>query len=466
MDAIHARRRGRGRDRGALPGLALAAAGVALGGAALAGGGRAPAPGAAAPALRAGNPVQLHSPGENTKPCLGIRPGGGVYLAWAQTQGERTAAWMSRSRDGVTFDPPVRLSAPGMDLDLGAENGPVVAVGPDRAVYAVWVAGSWAASRPRPAPRPTAGGGTAGHGGGAPPRPGNLNVYLARSTDDGATFSKAVRVNDDADGAEHRFPTVAVEASGAVDVVWLDKRKQTVQRPDFARVFFARSIDGGRTFAANADATSGQQHPICHCCKPGLAIHPQGGLRIGYRNDIGDVRDMFLVGSVDGGASFTPPAPLEQTGWKIPFCPMNGPTLAFDAAGDLHAVWMTGGSVTGTPLLADASGPQKVLYRRLSTRTAASEPPLFVACGQHPHLAVSERGEAFVAWKGADSVQLARLPRDARGPATVRLTAGPGAADFPSLAMSQDGVLFAAWQQTDGAGARQIVVTRVVQGAG
>jgi hypothetical protein len=266
--------------------------------------------------------VQVTSRGDNTKPFLAARPGGGVYLAWARTIENETAVLFARSADGEQFDEPVRLSADGMDLDLGAENGPNMAVDSRGRIYVVWAAGSWAASKSASAPAKPKSDEHAGHakhsGRGAPPRPGNLNIFLVRSDDDGKTFSKPVRVNDDPDGAEHRFPTVATDSSGAVHVAWLDKRKSTAERPNFCRVFVARSTDAGESFQRNSDATAGQDNSICHCCRVAIASHAQRGVFVAFRNDIGDLRDIFLAQSRTGQPPFTKPAAIEGTEWFVP----------------------------------------------------------------------------------------------------------------------------------------------------
>lgn len=273
--------------------------------------------GSAALARRVAAVRRVTTAGENTKPFIITRPQGGAYLAWAQKVGDRTAIFFARSTTGLAFDAPVRLSPPGMDLDLGAENGPRVATDGKGNLYVVWVAGVWETS---PGSPPAQQVNHAGHGGhaGHPPRPAHLNIYLARSSDDGRTFSAPRQVNDGPDGPEHRFPAVAVDTQGAVYIVWLDKRKQIEARPDYSRVYLARSTDGGRTFSPNVDATDGQDSPICHCCQLAVATHPDEGVCILFRNDVHDLRDMFLVRSQDGGKTFSRPAPIEDTRWIVP----------------------------------------------------------------------------------------------------------------------------------------------------
>ena len=81
---------------------------------------------------------------------------------------------------------------------------------------------------------------------------GTSNVYLAVSSDGGATFSAPRRVNDqegDAGATNKQPPRVVISGAGGgsvITVLW-SKRDPSPQqsRPDIIRV--ARSADGGRT---------------------------------------------------------------------------------------------------------------------------------------------------------------------------------------------------------------------------
>jgi hypothetical protein len=407
--------------------------------------------------------VLLTPTGDNEKPCLVARPRGGAYLAFAEREGEKTSLRFAVLRDGLRLDPPVRLSTEDMDLDLGAENGPTVAVDGTGRIYVAWVAGSWKV-------KGASHGGHASAGGtrkGPPPRPGNLNIYLATSTDDGKSFSPPVRVNDDPEGAEHRFPTLAIGERNILYVAWLDKRKQTAEKSDFSRVFTARSTDGGKTFSRNVDATDGQETGICHCCRLSLVSHPQKGLFVAYRNDVHDMRDIFLAGSRDGGATFAPPRPIESFRWMIPACPFNGPSLQFAESGRLHAAWMTGGKVPGSPALGPSTGATyKVMYRSFDPASGSGSAPLFLAEGSHPRLLLGRDRAAYVAWDGA-GLHLARIgTTPGAKPAHLALVPSGRDVAFPSLTQATDGGILIAWQHNDEDGRSQIYVNRVIAGPG
>ncbi|MDQ3898126.1 MAG: hypothetical protein M3326_12950 [Actinomycetota bacterium] len=70
------------------------------------------------------------------------------------------------------------------------------------------------------------------------------DVYLARSDDDGANWSRPVRVGPGLGG--QFLPAVAVSPGGRVDVVFYDRRADPEDRR--ATVTLASSRDGGRTF--------------------------------------------------------------------------------------------------------------------------------------------------------------------------------------------------------------------------
>ncbi len=77
-------------------------------------------------------------------------------------------------------------------------------------------------------------------------RNGDEDVFLRRSTDNGATWAPPVRVNDNRvkDGTSQYLPRVAVAANGRVDVVFLDRRG------DRANAYLASSGDRGRSFSS------------------------------------------------------------------------------------------------------------------------------------------------------------------------------------------------------------------------
>ena len=77
------------------------------------------------------------------------------------------------------------------------------------------------------------------------------DVMFSRSTDGGATFSAAHRINDDPVNPNkwHWFGTIGVAPNGRVDSVWLDSRN-AANNID-SQLFYSYSTDGGVTWSPN-----------------------------------------------------------------------------------------------------------------------------------------------------------------------------------------------------------------------
>lgn len=98
------------------------------------------------------------------------------------------------------------------------------------------------------------------------------DIVLHASSDDGATWSAGVRVNQDmpGNGKYQYFPAIHVDGEGGIDVLYYDDRATT---SDSASVFLSRSTDGGATWS-DAEVAG-------HCFRPS----PIGGLGQGYQGD-------------------------------------------------------------------------------------------------------------------------------------------------------------------------------------
>jgi putative cell wall-binding protein len=82
------------------------------------------------------------------------------------------------------------------------------------------------------------------------------DIFMNSSSDGGATWTSALRVNDDPAGAVQTNPWVSVGPGGAVDVAWWDQRNTYPGNTTVAgNVYFAQSTDGGATFGPNRRVT-------------------------------------------------------------------------------------------------------------------------------------------------------------------------------------------------------------------
>ncbi|HYV36302.1 MAG TPA: sialidase family protein [Gemmataceae bacterium] len=227
---------------------------------------------------------------------------GNLYVAWtrfdvygSKNAEHKTHIYFSRSKDaGKSFDMPQRLSEkPGDARDhSGSVEGACPAAGPKGEVYVVW-AGPYNLFFTKS----TDGGvnfgknkviadcpgwdfpiGGLGRANGMPSmgvditqgkdrgtiyvcwgdaRNGDPDVFLMTSRDGGETWSKPLRVNNDAKGnkKDQWFPWMAVDpVDGSLNIAYYDRG---AHKGTFTDVTLARSVDGGRTFVfhkANKEA--------------------------------------------------------------------------------------------------------------------------------------------------------------------------------------------------------------------
>ena len=98
----------------------------------------------------------------------------------------------------------------------------------------------------------------------------NLNVYLKRSSDGGATWTAdpGVLVNDDGGSSTQFFPWLAVDPSdGTVNLAWYDTRNDAVANRK-TQVFYARSSDGGVSVEPNVlllDGGANFNNAVSYC---------------------------------------------------------------------------------------------------------------------------------------------------------------------------------------------------------
>jgi hypothetical protein len=89
-------------------------------------------------------------------------------------------------------------------------------------------------------------------------------------------------------------------------------------------VYIARSTDQGRTFSKNILIA---RH-ICPCCRPSIGFVGDRivvGFRM---VESGDIRDMHVAMSSDKGRTWSAPTLVARDGWKINGCPHVGPSIA------------------------------------------------------------------------------------------------------------------------------------------
>lgn len=164
-----------------------------------------------------------------------VGPDGTVYVAWEDFNFPDRIV-IDRSFDGgqtfgtnrtVASITPIDDPLLGFGWKFRTSSFPSLGVGPDGTLYVAW----------------------------DDQRTGDADILVSRSADRGVTWSAPVRVNDDpmGNGRHQFFPWLAVGPDGTVHVIFYDNRLGNGQLLD---VFYARSTDKGVTWSPNQRVSS------------------------------------------------------------------------------------------------------------------------------------------------------------------------------------------------------------------
>jgi hypothetical protein len=331
----------------------------------------------------------------------------GALVAWMAQDGHHNAVYVARP-DGER----VRVNPSALSGD-SLHQSPGLALGPGGEIYV-----TWASRRPKPA--------------------GGLfasDLQLSRSLDGGATFEAPLRVTDDTP-TSHSFEGLAVAPDGTVLVAWIETRAG--ERP---QTFLARVVDGGRRVERTQKLDIGE---TCVCCRVAVAVAAPELVAVFWRKVFpGDVRDMVLARSRDGGRTVDAPAKIHADNWRISACPHRGGSVAIDGRGRVHALWYTEGTRNQPDVLYSVAsdGQGFAAPKRVHVSTASIP--------DHARLAVNAAGHGAIVWEDSTAVRRRVLLREttpaAIGP--VRVLSQVVKAYAPEVTVAPDGGAVVAWHE-------------------
>ena len=354
----------------------------------------------------AGHEAHVSAPG------LGVTADGAPLLTWAAQEGEVNHLYVARPGDAQAR--PLRINPPDLTVEA-LHHSPLFVTGPGGEIYL-----SWSSDRAKPEGALYA-----------------SDLRLSRSLDGGRTFGPPLRINEDRP-ISHSFDGLAVLPDGTVLVSWIDGREG---KPNPA-TFLARVTERGE----RVEQTERLDGDTCVCCRVALAAGAGETVAVLWRKVFpGDVRDMVLGLSRDGGRHFAPPTRVRDDGWKINACPHRGGQVAVDTRGRLYAAWYTEGA-RGLPRMLFATS---VDGRRFSSAVQVTGAGNTIP--DQVRLAVSPRGPAVIVWEDATAVRrrvLLRASTDGgRTLGPVRVLSDAVKAYAPDVKVTPAGDFLVAWHE-------------------
>lgn len=387
-----------------------------------------------APSFTIGS-IEFAGPAGSGEPSLYATSDGRAILTWHEPEGEGYALRVAERRAGEWSEP--KTVATGLEFFVNWADFPSLIERGDGAWVVHWLE--------RTTPKPYA-----------------YHVKLAVSTNRGDTWSEPVVPHGDRSPTEHGFVSMVPWNDGGVAIIWLDGRQMVTGRRERGngndRAGSERGAMSLRFTIVSSDGTPGEDVLLddrtCECCQTAL-VRTAGGLVAAYRDRAEDeLRNIAVVGMRDG--VWSQPMPVNDDGWRIRGCPVNGPQLS--ARGDNVVIaWFTapehrprvnvafsgdGGATFGPPSPVDDGNP-----------------------AGRVDVEMLEDGSAVVVWlerKAGDAEIRARVvhPDGGRRPSWRVTATGAGrAAGFPRMARAGNELLFA-WTDPSAKGGVRVVAAR------
>ena len=280
-------------------------------------------------ALAAEKVTTLRVPDGGIAPQAEVDADGAVHLVYfKRTEGHLGDLYYVRSGDGgATFSKPLRVnSQPNSAISV---RHPRVALGRNGRVHVVWNGSNVA--KPKGPSNP------------ALPADSPYNgtpLLYARLAEDGKSFEPQRNLMTktfalDGGGA------VAADGKGNVYAVWHAGHEDLPEGEPGRRVWVARSTDDGATFAPEEMAWD-QPTGACGCCHVRAWAGGTGTVHVLFRGaKTGIQRDTYLLTSTDAGKSFSG---ADVHPWRVSTCPMSTYALRATPRG-VVAAWETEGQV-------------------------------------------------------------------------------------------------------------------------
>ena len=273
----------------------------------------------------------------------------------------------------------------------------------------------------------------------------DYQINIALSSNNGKTWSNPKILHEDRSQVQHGVVSMTPSKEKLLTIIWLDGRTYGVKLGETKNETEAMQL---RATTITSEGIIGKEVVIdkrtCSCCQTSITVTDKGTVIAAYRDrSEGEIRDISIVRLERNG--WQEPFSLNDDGWEISGCPVNGPAIS--SIDRLVAVaWFTG---------AKGVSAVKIAFSDDDGRSFAT--PLIIE-HQDPigrvDLEMLPDGSALVSWvewiDGNEVISICRASQKhgCKTQQLLALNAGNEPLNFPRLERVNEDV-YLVWTQPD-----------------
>jgi hypothetical protein len=285
------------------------------------------------------------NPGGSLNAQIAVDKNGSINVVWEDDIAGHSDVSFSRSTDnGTNFSFPMNLSNP-LGNCIANSNSPRIGLDAAANINVVWTNDCG----------------------------GNFDIFLSRSSDNGATFSSPKNLSGTPGSSVN--PQLFVDTAGNINVVWEENTP--------ADIFFVRSSDGGVTFSSAQNLS----HNAGSSSNAWLTVDAGANINVAWEDTTPGNRDILFNRSTDSGATFLP-TPLNLSSNSGLSAAVQ---IAADKNGNINVAWQD-----RTP------GVSQILFSRMAGNIVTNHPPVADA-GQGQTAQSTGNGGTLVTLDGSKS---------------------------------------------------------------
>ena len=242
--------------------------------------------------------IQLFQESAHCKfPELVSTDDGILHLVWVRELGSNKNVMYSNSTDnGVTYSDPIQINHNSNSIVAYTQAGPKIKVRGNELLIAYM-----------------------DH------RSGLTNIYLNYSIDNGLSWSEDILVSDQS--YLQAYPDFEVAPNGIIHLIYYSYN----QNNSFNSVRYSTAQLGSLEFSAStAVGVTGDANEPCDCCQPDMEISPEGDIYIAYRNNVENIRDIYIAIKAAGSDGFNDIIRASFHNDYNNHCPSSGPSMQIE----------------------------------------------------------------------------------------------------------------------------------------